>query len=166
MTKHKNPEEGMYALKIGSRILSVRQTIALFYITFSALFSISVFLFFTHWFFIVFLFYLSAFTVFSVPNLIFLHYSTQSFDWLGRGYFIMIPMALFYALVAYGLLKKKRAASVATFISSLLTIFADISISYLSWSVQDLTFLGLFVSGSIFNILFLVLISQDKLRRR
>ena len=65
----------------------------------------------------------------------------------------MIPTALFYTLVAYGLFKKKRAASAIALISSLLTIFADVS--YIFWHFQNLNFLGLIVSAIIFNVLFL-----------
>ncbi|MFX1563507.1 MAG: hypothetical protein ACFFDP_09390, partial [Promethearchaeota archaeon] len=115
----------MYALEIDSG-LAERQTMVLVYMAFSAIFLISVISsYFTYGFFIVSLFYLGAFTVFSVPHLLLIIYSTQPLDWLGRGFLVMIPMALFYALVAYGLLKKKRVASVAAFISTLLTIFAD-----------------------------------------
>ena len=134
------------------RTKKLKQTIALLYIAFSALFFISVFFILTHvWVFIILLVFLSVFTVFSVPNLILVLYSTRLSDFFLGSFFTMILMALFYALVAYGLLKKKRVASAIALISSLLTIFADVG--YIFWNFQRLNFLGLIVSGIIFNVL-------------
>ena len=146
---------------------NLKQIIASFYIAFSGVFFMSVFFFLTHYasVFTILLVFLSVFTVFSVPNLILVLYSAQLPDFFQRSFFIMIFMALFYALVAYGLLKKKRAASAIALISSLLTIFADVG--YIFWNLQSLNFLGLIVSGIIFNVLFLSLSPLGhKLRRR
>lgn len=168
---NENPEEESYALDDSG--LSARQTMAHVYIAFSALFIALIPLFsalYTNYFFIFFLFLLSPYTVLSVPCLIlaFGFASTQSLDFIWKSTLSSIVLiALFYTLVAYGLLKKKRVASAAAFISSLLTIFADIGFSYFFWSSITPEWSGLFVlvlcwfmSGMVFNI-FLVLILRD-----
>lgn len=172
MRKSENPEE-LYALDDG---LSARQTMALVYIAYSATFIISLLSLFSPYPFpmiwLFFLLLLSSLTVFSIPYLSLILCSPPFtstplpyavFMWTSL--FGMIFVALFYALVAYGLLKKKRVASVAALISSLLTIFADIVFCYLSWSTQKLIWLSVFGSGMFFNIL-LLLVFKDMLRRR
>jgi len=138
-------------------------TMAPVYIVYSVLFIIAFSSASLTWLFMSFVYGLSSLTVFSVPYLILVLYRAQDFVW--KSLFGMIFVALFYALVAYGLLKKKRVASVATLTSSLLTIFADIVFCYISWSGEQQALLAVFLAGIIFNI-FLVLVFQDMLRRR
>jgi len=164
MRKRENPEEESYALDDSG--LSARQTMTHIYIAFSALFIALIPLFsalYTNRFFIIFLLLLSAYTVLSAPYLIlaFGFGSTQSPDFIWKSLLSsIIVIALFYTLVVYSLLKKKRVASAAAFISSLLTIFADIGFSYFFWSYQKLEWSGLFISGIFFNI-FLVWVLRD-----
>ena len=152
MKKSQNPEE-------------TKQTMAHVYIAFSVLFFVSLLSSFFSWLFFSFVYCLSALTVFSVPYLIVVLCRTPYPDYMLQSLLSMILIALFYALVAYGLLKKKKVASAVALISSLLTIFANIGFCYISWNGQLLALLGSSVTGIIFNI-FLVWVFQGMLRRK
>ncbi|MGQ9460780.1 MAG: hypothetical protein ACUVRA_06080 [Candidatus Bathyarchaeaceae archaeon] len=157
MKKSENPEE-LYALDDSD----LPRMIAHVYIVYSILSGIAFSSVSIQWLFFSFVYCLSALTIFSVPCLILVLSRAQDFVW--KSLFAMIIGALFYALVAYGLLKKKGIASVVAVTSSLLTFLADIIFCYIL-GFRDLVVSAVFVTGIIFNI-FLLLSFQNMRRRR